>query len=37
LGVHFPSDIAGGILASGMWLSLVIWIYQWWLENGKTR
>ncbi|MEF2247779.1 phosphatase PAP2 family protein [Paenibacillus sp. IITD108] len=37
LGVHFPSDIAGGILASGMWLSLVIWVYQWWQENGKTR
>ncbi len=33
LGVHYPSDITGGILASGIWLSIVIGIYQWMQEK----
>lgn len=28
LGVHFPSDIIGGYLASGFWISTVIWVFQ---------
>lgn len=28
LGVHYPSDILGGYLASAFWLSASIWIYQ---------
>ncbi|KOP63661.1 phosphatase PAP2 family protein (plasmid) [Priestia megaterium] len=28
LGVHYPSDIIGGYLASGFWLTLAIWFYQ---------
>lgn len=29
LGVHYPSDIAGALLASGFWLSVMIGIAQW--------
>ncbi|BFT74095.1 phosphatase PAP2 family protein [Paenibacillus sp. P36] len=28
LGVHYPSDVLGGFLASGSWLALSIWYYQ---------
>ncbi|KMY54125.1 hypothetical protein AC623_09420 [Bacillus sp. FJAT-27231] len=28
LGVHYPSDVAGGYLASGSWLTASIWGYQ---------
>lgn len=28
LGVHFPSDVLGGFLASGCWLAISIWFYQ---------
>nr|WP_306220618.1 phosphatase PAP2 family protein [Cohnella sp. WQ 127256] len=28
LGVHYPSDVLGGYLASGIWLGLIIGIYQ---------
>ncbi len=33
LGVHYPSDIVGGLMASALWLSAVIWFYQWYLER----
>jgi undecaprenyl-diphosphatase len=28
LGVHYPSDIIGGFLASGLWVATVIWFFQ---------
>lgn len=28
LGVHYPSDVIGGYLASGLWISTVIWVFQ---------
>jgi undecaprenyl-diphosphatase len=28
LGVHYPSDILGGFLASGLWVTAVIWFFQ---------
>jgi undecaprenyl-diphosphatase len=28
LGVHYPSDIIGGYLASGTWITIAIWYFQ---------
>lgn len=28
LGVHYPSDVIGGFMASGCWLAISIWFYQ---------
>ncbi|WP_243767752.1 phosphatase PAP2 family protein [Paenibacillus agricola] len=28
LGVHLPSDVLGGYLASGYWLASSIWYFQ---------
>ncbi|MFD0679271.1 MULTISPECIES: phosphatase PAP2 family protein [unclassified Paenibacillus] len=28
LGVHYPSDVLGGYLASGFWLAVAIWLFQ---------
>ncbi|NOU94304.1 phosphatase PAP2 family protein [Paenibacillus sp. LMG 31456] len=28
LGVHYPSDVVGGYLASGFWLAISIWFFQ---------
>lgn len=28
LGVHYPSDIIGGYLASSFWLAISIWVFQ---------
>jgi undecaprenyl-diphosphatase len=36
LGVHYPSDVIGGFLASGSWLILSIWTYQRYLERRNT-
>ncbi|WP_019421136.1 phosphatase PAP2 family protein [Paenibacillus sp. OSY-SE] len=37
LGVHYPSDIIGGLMASGFWLALMIWVFQWYMEQRHTR
>ncbi|MFF2090015.1 phosphatase PAP2 family protein [Paenibacillus sp. NPDC058174] len=37
LGVHYPSDVVGGYLASGTWLAVIIWFYQRWLERRRDR
>ncbi|MNO15722.1 putative undecaprenyl-diphosphatase YbjG [compost metagenome] len=37
LGVHYPSDVLGGFLASGCWLSISIWIYQRYMERGYMK
>lgn len=36
LGVHFPSDIVGGYLASGTWLAATIGLYQQ-VNNRRSR
>jgi undecaprenyl-diphosphatase len=37
LGVHYPSDVIGGYLASGFWLSSVIWVFQRYKERRYER
>ncbi|MFB3162585.1 phosphatase PAP2 family protein [Neobacillus sp. 179-J 1A1 HS] len=35
LGVHYPSDIIGGYFASGFWLAVSIWFFQWYMERQR--
>lgn len=37
LGVHYPSDVLGGYLASGFWLSVSIRIYRGYERRRETR
>lgn len=37
LGVHYPSDVVGGYLASGCWLACCMWFYQRSLEWRATN
>ncbi|HEY2493430.1 MAG TPA: phosphatase PAP2 family protein [Paenibacillus sp.] len=37
LGVHYPSDVVGGYLASGTWLAVSIGIYQRMLDKRSTK
>ncbi|MFM1652211.1 phosphatase PAP2 family protein [Brevibacillus sp. B_LB10_24] len=37
LGVHYPSDVIGAYLASGVWLTASIWVYQRYRERGLRR
>lgn len=32
LGVHYPSDVFGGYLASGVYFTLGVWLFQWYKE-----
>jgi undecaprenyl-diphosphatase len=34
LGVHYPSDVLGGYMASGFWLAISIWFFQ---RNQERR
>lgn len=34
LGVHYPSDVIGGFLASGSWLTILIWYFQRYQEKN---
>ncbi|WP_229752700.1 phosphatase PAP2 family protein [Paenibacillus physcomitrellae] len=36
LGVHYPSDVLGGYIASGCWLTLAIWLGGRWIKGGRT-
>ncbi|WP_462410855.1 phosphatase PAP2 family protein [Neobacillus sp. Marseille-QA0830] len=36
LGVHYPSDIIGGYLASGCWLTVAIWFFQYYKEKKRS-
>lgn len=33
LGVHYPSDVLGGYLASAFWLAAAVWFYQRYMER----
>ncbi|WP_257391765.1 phosphatase PAP2 family protein [Mesobacillus jeotgali] len=37
LGVHYPSDILGGFLASGLWVTAVIWFFQRYKERPEAN
>lgn len=37
LGVHYPSDIIGGYLASGFWLAVAIWFFQYYKEKVYNK
>ncbi|WP_241657760.1 phosphatase PAP2 family protein [Anaerobacillus alkaliphilus] len=37
LGVHYPTDILGAYLLSGIWLYLTIWIYQLIMERRANE
>lgn len=37
LGVHYPSDVIGAYFASGFWLALWIWLFQWYREHRYSR
>lgn len=37
LGVHYPSDVIGGYLASGVWVSMAIFFFQFYKEKRYNR
>ncbi|WP_019122140.1 phosphatase PAP2 family protein [Brevibacillus massiliensis] len=37
LGVHYPSDVIGAYLASAVWLTVSIRVYQWYRERRMRR
>lgn len=43
LGAHWPSDVLGGYIVGGLFLAILIWVYEKWktklhekINNGKT-
>lgn len=37
LGVHYPSDVIGGYVASGAWLALTIGVFEYWRHRKQRR
>ncbi|MGG4267250.1 phosphatase PAP2 family protein [Peribacillus simplex] len=37
LGVHYPSDIIAGYLASGFWITISIWFFQRYQDRRKNK
>lgn len=37
LGVHFPSDIVGGLLASGLWVTISVMVLSFFQHRHKNR
>lgn len=37
LGVHYPSDVLGAMLAGSFWLALLIWLFQWYMERRYAK
>lgn len=37
LGVHYPSDVIGGYIASGAWLALTIGAFEYWRHRKQRR
>lgn len=37
LGVHFPSDIVGGLLASGLWVTIAVMVYSFFQHRKKNH
>jgi undecaprenyl-diphosphatase len=37
LRVHYPSDVLGAFLLSGIWLYITIWVYQYVMEKRYER
>lgn len=37
LVAHYPSDIIGGYLASGVWLAVAIWLFQYYREKNYNK
>ena len=37
LGLHYPTDIAAGLLAGGLWADLVILVWRGLSLRGRTR